>query len=347
MRRRAYTLRIILFAVAGIALLFALITAYSFYRKIYAPSVQLSGSADYFFIRTGSGYERVVSDLLKKEIISDSARFDWVARNMNLPNHVYAGRYKLENGMSNYALVSLLRSGRQEPVNLVITKFRVKKDAAGFISRRLEADSAQLIRALNDPDYAARFSMNTEEVMCLFIPNTYQFYWNTDADKLFARMKKEYDRFWNDERRSSAAVLKLSPQEVMILASIVEEETNYNPEKSRIAGVYLNRLRKGMLLQADPTVRFALNDFTLKRILNRHLEYDSPYNTYLHGGLPPGPICTPSITSIDAVLQAERNEYYYFCADPDKPGTHVFAKDYRQHAVNAKRYQQWLSRQSQ
>ena len=245
--------------------------------------------------------------------------------------------------MSNYDLVKLLRSGKQEPVKLVIIKFRLKEDLAGFVSEKLEADSATLITSLNDDVYLRSFDFNQQNAMSLFIPNTYEFYWNTSADQFFKRMKKEYDRFWSEQRREKAASLNLTPVQVISLASIVEEETNYEPEKSRIAGVYLNRIHDNMLLQADPTVKFALKDFSITRILNTHLSFVSPYNTYLNKGLPPGPICTPSVRTIDAVLNAEQNDYLYFCADPERPGTHVFAKTYHDHQLNAKKYQRWLS----
>jgi UPF0755 protein len=182
--------------------------------------------------------------------------------------------------------------------------------------------------------------------MGLFIPNTYEFYWNTNTQQFLKRMKKEYDRFWTPERLAQARSLELTPLQVLTLASIVEEETNYNDEKSRVAGVYINRVHSNMLLQADPTVKFAIKDFSIKRVLNTHLSYASPYNTYLNKGLPPGPICTPSIKTIDAVLNAEHHDYLYFCANPDKPGTHVFAKTYHEHQLNAKRYQKWITQRS-
>jgi UPF0755 protein len=321
--------------------------AFFFYERIYAPAVTVSSGDPYLYIRTGTNYADLLRALDEKHLVRSIGQFDWVAQKMNVPNHVYPGKYRLENGMSNYDLGALLRSGRQEPVKLVLGKFRLKEELSAFVSQKLEADSMAVITALNDSDYLKRFSVTPDEALCLFIPNTYEFYWNSNHYQFLSRMKKEYDRFWNEERKAAAAKLNLSPTEVITLSSIVDEETNYDPEKSRIAGVYLNRLRKGMPLQADPTVRFALKDFTLKRILNSHLTVSSPYNTYRVTGLPPGPICTPSIASIDAVLRAERNEYYYFCADPDKPGTHVFAKDYQRHLLNARRYQRWLSQQKQ
>ena len=342
---RATFLSKIFLWLAGVALLAGFATAYYFYLNIYAPSVNIKPDDPYIYIHSRSNYNDLLASLQQENTVRSVTSFDRVARKMNLPNNIHPGKYRLENGMSNYALVSLLRSGKQEPVKLVLNKFRLKEDLAAFISQKLETDSLTLITALNDAAYLKRFSVTAEEAMCLIIPNTYLIYWNSDAGQFLTRMKKEYDRFWTANRKQQATKLKLTQTEVITLASIVEEETNYNAEKNRIAGVYLNRLRKGMPLQADPTVKFALKNFMLKRILKVHLDYVSPYNTYRVKGLPPGPICTPSIASIDAVLQAERNDYYYFCADPDKPGTHVFARDLRQHLLNAKRYQQWLNQQ--
>jgi len=337
----------ILLAAAGTLVIALLIIAYIFYLKIYTPVVSVNANDPYLYVPTGSNYDSVLNSLQKNHTVSSVKNFDWVAKRMNLQNNIHAGKYRLSSSMSNYDLAALLRSGKQEPVKLVLNKFRLKEDFSGFISHKLEIDSLTLLNSLNDSDYLKKFSLTTNEAMALFIPNTYEFFWNTSTDQFMNRMQREYDRFWTDERKSKAQQINLTPVEVITLASIIEEETNYDAEKSRIAGVYLNRLNAGMNLEADPTVKFALKNFTLKRILDIHLNFNSPYNTYMHQGLPPGPICTPSVASIDAVLNAERNDYYYFCADPDKPGTHVFAKDYAHHLLNAKRYQQWLNQQTQ
>jgi UPF0755 protein len=331
-----------LVAVAAVVAFFLIAISINFYIKIYAPSVRFADDDHYLYVPTGTGFNQLLTIISDKKIVHSIEAFHWVALQMKLQDNIHAGRYRLEQGMSNYDLVKLLRSGRQEPVKLVINKFRLEEDFAGFISHKLEADSITLITYLNDNEYLQRVGFNTQNSMALFIPNTYEFYWNTSASEFFDRMKKEYDHFWNEERKNKAIKLGLSPVEVITLASIVEEETNYNQEKSRIAGVYLNRIKNNMLLQADPTVKFALKDFTLTRVLNIHTAYSSPYNTYINKGLPPGPICNPSIITIDAVLNAEQNEYLYFCANPDKPGSHVFAKTYQEHQLNARRYQKWL-----
>ncbi|MEO5673870.1 MAG: endolytic transglycosylase MltG [Chitinophagales bacterium] len=331
-----------LFAFGGLLLLFAVIIAFSFYQKIYAPGVEIKKNDPYLYLPTSSNYDDLIAILEQNQLVHSIENFDWVARKMNLQNHIHPGKYKLEKNMSNSVLARLLRSGKQEPVKLVLKKFRLKEDVVSFVSHKLEADSITLITALNDPVYLRNFNLEPDAAIALFIPNTYEFYWNTSSEQFLIRMKKEYDRFWNEQRKQLAKSVNLTPVQVITLASIIEEETNYNHEKPRMAGLYLNRLKAGMKLQADPTVKFALKNFTLRRILYVHLSYESQFNTYRYPGLPPGPICTPSITSVDAVLHAERNDYFYFCADPDKPGTSVFARTLKEHQLNARRYQYWL-----
>ncbi|MBA3648262.1 MAG: endolytic transglycosylase MltG [Chitinophagales bacterium] len=330
-------------AFGSVILLFLLIIGFSFYKKIYAPNVSFSNDKKYLFIPSGSRYDDLIRILTTKKIVRCVENFKWVSAQMNLDNNVHPGRYKLQPYMSNYDLVLLLRSGKQEPVKLVINKFRTKQDLASFVSHQLETDSATLIYALKDEVYLRKFGLKPETAMALFIPNTYEFFWNVNAEQFMDRMKKENDHFWNAARKEEAVKIGLNPVQVIILASIVEEESNYNPEKGIIAGVYINRLRKDMILQADPTVKFAVGNFSLKRVLNMHTRFESPYNTYLHKGLPPGPICTPSVASIDAVLHSVASDYLYFCANPDKPGTHVFSKTYAEQELNAMRYQRWLN----
>lgn len=336
-------IRKFIIAFLGIVVLFTFILGYSFYHRIYAPNVDYGGDKQFMYVPTGTDYAQLLAIIAEKKIVRNIESFNWVAARMSLPENIHAGRYRLSPGMSNYELVKNLRSGKQEPVNLVINKFRLKQDLAGFVSHKLEADSTTLLLSLNDAPYLREFELTPETAMTLFIPNTYEFYWNTSAAQFMERMKKERDRFWTEERKNKAAAINLSPEQVITLASIVEEETNYNPEKSRMAGVYLNRLHQNMKLQADPTVKFALKDFSITRILNIHLAFPSPYNTYQHVGLPPGPICTPSVKTIDAVLNAEQNDYLYFCANPDKPGTHSYARTMKEHELNALKYQRWLS----
>ena len=215
---------------------------------------------------------------------------------------------------------------------------------AGRISRQIEADSIAIVRLLNNTDSLAAWGFNLQTIPALFLPNTYEFYWNTDAWQFTKKMRQEYDKYWTEERKDKAKAIGLSPIQVSILASIVDKETNKTDEMARIAGVYLNRLRDGWLLQADPTLVFAIGDFEIRRVLNIHKEVESPYNTYKYKGLPPGPICIPSLQSINAVLNAEKHNYYYFCAKEDFSGYHVFAKTLTEHNRNAQRYQHALSR---
>lgn len=298
-----------------------------------------------FFIHTGTDYETVV-DMLEDSVVKDIESFKWLADKMNYPARVYPGRYIIQPPMSNRELITLLRSGQQVPIRLVTSKYRTKPELVSYVSKMLEADSSKLMRLLDDEEYLSRWDLNPDNVMCLFIPNTYEFYWNTDENKFIERMHIEFDKFWNDTRRAKAAQLGLKPEEVIILASIVEEESQQKSERPTIAGLYLNRLRKGMKLQADPTVKFALQNFGIRRVLRADTQFDSPYNTYMHEGLPPGPICTPSVNAIESVLNAEKHEYLFMCAKVDAPGFHAFAKTNKQHMENARKFQQWLNEQN-
>jgi UPF0755 protein len=246
--------------------------------------------------------------------------------------------------MSNNALVNLLRSGRQVPVRITIQNVRTREDLAGKIGRQLEVDSTNLIRLFNDQTYLSGFGLSPATLFVMFIPDTYEFLWNTSGDQLFERMNHEYQQFWNGKRRMQADSLHMDIPEIVTLASIVEKESNKNDEKPMIAGVYMNRLKRGIPLQADPTIIFAWNDYSIRRVLNRHLKIKSSYNTYIRTGLPPGPICLPSIASVEAVLHAKPTEYIYFCAKEDLSGYHNFASDLAAHNRNAKKYQQALNK---
>ena len=245
--------------------------------------------------------------------------------------------------MSINTLLNKLRSGNQDAQSVTIGKFRTKESLAGRLAKKFEFDSAQMLASMNDNELMQSFGLNSEQALALFVPNTYEFYWNTSPEDLLQRMSKESDRFWNDGRNKKLEATGLSRVQAIILASIVDEETNMNDEKANIASVYLNRLRKGMLLQADPTVKFALQDFSLRRILNKHLQYDSPYNTYIYKGLPPAPICIPSAASIDAVLENKNTNYYYFCAKEDFSGYHNFASSIEEHNINATKFRNALN----
>jgi UPF0755 protein len=247
--------------------------------------------------------------------------------------------------MSNLALLNKLMRALQDPVRLTLSgNIRSNERLAVLLSRYVEADSVKILLSLNDSLTTADYGFTPTTIMGMFIPNTYEVYWNTAPDALLKRMKREYDNFWTEERKAKAEILGLSLQEVTVLASIVYEESLKNDEMPRIAGVYMNRLKKKMTLDADTTLKFAAGDFTLRRVLDRHKLIDSPYNTYKYAGLPPGPICVPPPAAIDAVLNYDRHDYFYFCARPDLSGYHNFAKTLSQHNQNAHNYQQMLNK---
>ncbi|MCF8276256.1 MAG: endolytic transglycosylase MltG [Flavobacteriales bacterium] len=319
-------------------------SAWEMYSIIYGSNVGLSTDKVYFYIPTGSKFQDVSNALVEQGFIESQATFDWVSEQKKYKLNVRAGCYRLKNGMSNNELVNMLRAGLQEPVMVTFNNVRFKEDLAGKVGKFIEADSTQIINLLNSNSFVSKYGFNTTTFLTIFLPNTYEFWWNTSAEQFLERMTSEYKKFWTAERKQKAKNLGLSQSEVSILASIVQKETNKNDEKPTVAGVYLNRLRKGMLLQADPTLVYANRDFEARRVLNSHKAIDSPYNTYKYKGLPPGPICLPSIESIDAVLNAKSHSYLYFCAKADNSGYHSFATTYSQHLQNAREFQRELNR---
>lgn len=257
---------------------------------------------------------------------------------------IHPGAYRFSQSDNCLTIYRRLKSGAQTPVNLTLPSVRTVGKLLKTVSHQLMTDSSNLARLLMDSTYCAQIGYSTETLPCLFIPNTYEVYWTMTPEAFVKRMQKEHDRFWNEERKAKAQSIGLTPEEVATLASIVEEETANNAEKPMVAGLYINRLHADMPLQADPTVKFALQDFGLRRILHTHLETDSPYNTYKHTGLPPGPIRIPSIQGIESVLNYTRHNYLYMCAKEDFSGTHNFAATFSQHLANARKYQQELNR---
>jgi len=309
--------------------------------EIFGPTVS-APSKKYFYIKTGDTFDKVKAGLLDAEIISSGFWFNQVAGKLKYPKNVKAGRYEIKNGMSLFNLLRMLRSGNQSPVNLVITKLRTKEDLALKIAANFECDSLSVISFLNSNDSLRKYNVDSNTVMTAVIPNTFSIFWNTTPEKIFKKIYSEQEKFWTEEREKKAAGLNLTPQQAYILASIVEEETNMDEDKGKIASVYINRMETGMKLGADPTVKFAMKDFGLKRIYNKYLSFVSPYNTYQNFGLPPGPICTPSVKTIDAVLNAPQTNYIYFVAKPDLKGYSNFATNYTEHMVFAKAYQNAL-----
>ena len=333
-----------LVAIAGI--LFVSFSYYA-YQIVYTPNVETKGDRAYIRIPEGASFEQVMDSIDKKNVIIDKLSFRFMAKLMDYPKLIKAGHYELKNGYTNRQLISDLRAGRQSPVKLTFTNIRVKNDLTKKLSEDLVATQSELDSLLSDKDYVQKLGFDTTTVLTMFIPNTYELYWNTKADDLIKRMKKEYDTFWTDSRLEKAKALDLTKTEVSTLASIVQAEQAQHPdERPRIAGVYLNRLERGIPLQADPTVVYAVGDFTIRRVLNVHLQTDSPYNTYKNKGLPPGPINLPSISSIDAVLNPEFHDYIYFCAKEDFSGYHSFARTQSEHLQNARRYQNALNQRN-
>ncbi|HIA36248.1 MAG TPA: endolytic transglycosylase MltG [Flavobacteriales bacterium] len=318
---------------------------YKIHQTIFSPNVSLHGvESAYFCISTGSSFDDLTNLLGEKEYLKNTASFLWVAEKKNLRNNIHPGKYKLKDNMSNNKLVNLFRSGAQSPVKVLINPTRSRNIIASRVSRQLEADSIAISNLLNDKSFLAKYSVTNETWMSLFIPNTYEFLWNTSAEQFIERIAKENNRFWTKKRLDRAHKIGLSELEVSILASIVEQETIKNDEKPIIAGVYMNRLNKGMRLEADPTLIFALGDFEITRVLDVHKTIESPYNTYKTRGLPPGPICIPTIKSLDAVLNYKKHKYLFFCAKEDFSGYHNFAKTYSQHRINASKFQRELNR---
>lgn len=316
-----------------------------FYQVFLSPNTLQDRQESYFLkIPSGSVYSQVADQLYDEKIINDALSFSFVAKLLGYQELVKPGLYQVKPNMSNLDLVRMLRAGIQVPVKVTFNTIRTKEELAEKITANLEVSEEKLLELLQDSVYIRSLDFNEETILSLFIPNTYEFWWNTSAEGVFERMNQEYQKFWTEERKAKAAALGLSQKEVSTLASIVQAESQKSDERARIAGVYLNRLRAQMPLQADPTLVFALGDFTLKRVLNVHKEINSPYNTYLNQGLPPGPINLPDINSLDAVLNAETHEYLYFCAKEDFSGYHSFAVSYNEHLNNAKRYQQALNK---
>lgn len=342
--KKSGLLRILI--ITGIMLLAAgVFVIYKAYSLLYKSNVDLNGKkSEYLYIRTGADFAEVMEKLSSGKFIKDTETFEWLADYKDYKAHIKPGKYLINARMNNNDIINMLRSGRQETVKLVFNNVRTKFQLAGIIAKQIEADSLSIINALNDEEWLGKLGFTPENAIVVFIPNTYEMYWNTSATQLFEKMNEEYKKFWTTERKQKAKKTGLSTIEVEILASIVQEETRKYDEMPRVAGLYINRINKGMKLEADPTVKFAVGDFTLKRVLNRHLEKASPYNTYKVKGLPPGPICLPDPRVIDKTLDFEDHDYIYMCAKEDFSGRHNFAKTGAQHTANARRYQNALNK---
>ncbi len=297
------------------------------------------------YIKNDNTAEEIANKLYKEGIVNDYNSLIWVMDKKNYRgNNIHSGRYILKNGMNNNQIVNKLRSGDQDAAKLTFNNIRTKADFAGRISKVLMLDSLSIISYLNNKDKLSELGFNENTIIGMFIPNTYNIFWDISIDNFMQRMHKEYNKFWTSRRKRKAECAGLTPMQVITLASIIEEETLKNEELPIIAGVYINRLNRGIPLSACPTLKFACGDFTIKRILNKHKEIDSPYNTYKYKGLPPGPIRQPSSNAIDAVLEYEKHKYLYFCAKYDFSGYHHFSKTLSQHNKYARLYQKELNK---
>jgi UPF0755 protein len=309
--------------------------------KFFGPAVS-TPKGEFFYISTGATFQDVQKSLESDKYLNNTTWFDMASRALGY-NTIKPGRYKLKKGMSIIDLVRMLRNGAQSSVNFVITKIRTKEVLAGRVGRMFECDSIEMIRFMTSPDSLKAYGLDSNTVMAAAMPLTYTLNWNNTAGKIFKQFFNAYQNYWTAARKEKASQVGLTPVEVVTLASIIEEESNKKEDKANIASVYLNRIAKGMPLQADPTVKFALKDFELRRILRGHTQTVSPFNTYINKGLPPGPICTPSLETIESVLNAPKTEYLYFVANSNFDGTHVFTTNYDDHMKYAKLYQQELT----
>jgi UPF0755 protein len=338
----------ILLVIALLGLVALGVFSYIIYNNIFSPNTVFENETTAVFIPTGATYQSLLDSL--KPILKDTDAFALVAEKMDFPSKVKAGKFVLTKNMSNYQIVKVLRSG-SVPVKVIFNNQERIENLAGRIATQIEADSSGLIKAMKDPEFLAKNNFTEANALSIYVPNQYEFYWNTSAEEYRERMLKEYRRFWTAERLKKAKKIGLSPSEVSVIASIVQKETAKTDERPRVAGVYLNRFKNGWKLDADPTVIYAVKlqnknfDTVIKRVLYKDLTINSPYNTYLYKELPPGPITMPDISSIDAVLNYEVHKYFFFVADIENFGYHKFAETLAQHNRNKQAYIRWINKQ--
>jgi UPF0755 protein len=342
-----YIKRIVLI-IAIIGLIGGSAFAYMVYSAFFMPNTAFMNKEAFLYIPSEADFSEVKVQI--EPLLEDLDSFEAAAERKGYAANVKAGKYRILKGMNNNDIINTLRSANI-PVRVSFNNQETLGALAGRIADQIEADSLSLLQSMKDTSFLIENGVDLEDALSLYIPNSYEFFWNTSAKMFRERMLKEYHKFWNEDRKASAANLGLTPTEVIILASIVHKETAKVEERPRVAGVYLNRLKKGMLLQADPTVIFALKkelgnqDTIIKRVLYKDLELNSPYNTYKYAGLPPGPIAMPDISAIDAVLHPEKHNYYYFVANVERFGYHMFAETLAQHNRNKEQYVRWVNSQ--
>lgn len=326
-----------------IVLAFVVLTGLIAGWVFWGPGTSFKAEKVYLYIRSKAATKQAVMDSIhKNDIIGNEAAFNFLASRLDLWKNVKPGKYEIKKGASVFSIVRMLRNGRQSPVKFTINKVRTKEGLAEMAGSKFEFDSTDMLRFLNNRDSLSKFGIDPDVSLSVIIPDTYTFYWNTTPRKVYQKFYDASQKFWTEERRQKAQEHGLNPLQAYILASIVEEETNASKEKGNIASTYLNRMEKGMPLQADPTIKYAMKDFALTRIYGKYLSVESPYNTYKNKGLPPGPICTPTKQTIDAVLNAPKTNYLYFVASSKELGTHDFSETYEEHIQKAKLYHQFL-----
>jgi len=338
----------ILVAIAILGLLFAAFFAHFVYKAMIKPNTAFNNEAAYIYVPTNASYQDVRNQL--EPLLDDINSFDALAKRKKYTSYIKPGRFEIKKGMSNNDIINSIRS-KNLPIKVSFNNQESLEKLAGRVAMQIEADSLSLLKAMNDEAFLEKHNFSKATALGMYLPNSYEFFWNTSAEAFRNRMLKEYKRFWNENRTQKAKAIGLSPDEVITLASIVHEESKQVSEQPRIAGVYINRLKIGMPLQADPTLKFAAyqlpeyKNTIIKRVLNIHKDIDSPYNTYKNQGLPPGAIAMPDISAINAVLNYEKHNYLYFAADAERLGFHKFAKNLSQHNANARAYQRYLSAQ--
>jgi len=328
----------------GLFLLVLVVAVFVAWR-LFGPATAFSGENYNLYIRTGMTYEQVLNVLEKDTVLRSPAFFKLVADRMHYPENVRAGKYEIRKDMSLLGIVRMLHNGKQTPVKIVITKFRTPEGFSGAVGKKLECDSNAISAFIHNGDSLKRFGVDSNTFLVIVIPNTYTYFWNTSVSGLFQKMYNSYKAWWTPARIQAAQARGLTPVSATILASIVEEETNAQSDKGKIASVYLNRIARKMKLGADPTIKYAMRDFELKRIYDQYLRIESPYNTYIHEGLPPGPICTPSEATLEAVLSSPATNYLYFVAKPDFSGYSNFAATFKEHEAYAKEWRDALDKQ--
>lgn len=320
------------------------IAGYLAYKMALTPNVELDRESTYLYISSDKSFQSVVDSITENNIIKNKKSFLLICKVKKYEALVKSGKYKITNGMNNWQLVNHLRSGNQEPVMVTVPSVRMLNDICNKVAPKLEFTAEELCEYLNSQEFFDKYKVDDRTSISMFLPNTYEFFWNTSAEEFVERMRSEYDKFWTEVRLQKAEKQGLTPLEVSSLAAIVQSEQAAHPdERPTIAGLYLNRLKKGIPLQSDPTLIYAHGDFTIKRVYDYHKKIQSPYNTYLFPGLPPGPILMPELSSIEAVLNPKESNYLYMCAKEDLSGYHYFTDNYTQHLIYAKRYHKELN----